>query len=310
MDKMDYKEFMVKNDLKVEGNLAYGNVKGYPLLVRKKMGKNVELSFYLEDDPWKKIREQIIEYAKLSKASVCFENQHVIWNTKLGKREYTRFQEMLYGIVRIFKEKGVKPPKRCVICGEVHSDSFAVIDGGNHPLHRACLQDQLNLTRERVHSGSYVLGVLGGLLGCLIGSLPCILSLSLIGKTFCVLFLFIPPCIYYCCKLVKGKMNYFVFWMSVILSFLSVYIMELSALTRYNLLQQHLPFEGYYIMRILEKLLSYEGIWLKLTSSAGLNFVFALMGILINWELISQTSLKAEENVVEVINTINYENKN
>lgn len=86
--------------------------------------------------------------------------------------------------------------------------------------------------------------------------------------------------------------------------------MELSALTRYNLLQQHLPFEGYYIMRILEKLLSYEGIWLKLTSSAGLNFVFALMGILINWELISQTSLKAEENVVEVINTINYENKN
>ena len=45
MDKMDYKEFMEKNDLKVEGNLAYGNVKGYPLLVRKKNGKRCGVIF-------------------------------------------------------------------------------------------------------------------------------------------------------------------------------------------------------------------------------------------------------------------------
>lgn len=35
MDKMDYMEFMGKNEFKVEGKLAYGNMEGYPLLIRK-----------------------------------------------------------------------------------------------------------------------------------------------------------------------------------------------------------------------------------------------------------------------------------
>ena len=140
------------------------------------------------------------------------------------------------------------------------------------------------------------------------GCIPCILSLNMVGKTFCVLFLFIPPCNYYGCKLLKGKMNHFVFWMSVFLSFVSVYVIELAVRVQYNLVQQNLPFEWYYITHVLEKLMTYDGIWWMITKQAGLNFVFALMGILINWELISQTSLKAEENVVKVINTINYEN--
>ena len=85
-------------------------------------------------------------------------------------------------------------------------------------------------------------------------------------------------------------------------------MIELAVRVQYNLVQQNLPFEWYYITHVLEKLMTYDGIWWMITKQAGLNFVFALMGILINWELISQTSLKAEENVVKVINTINYEN--
>lgn len=308
MDKMDYMEFMGKNEFKVEGKLAYGNMEGYPLLIRKKLGSKIEITFYLEGEPWKQVREKLLEYAKLFKSSVYFENQHVVWNTHLGKREYTRFQEMIQGIIRIFRATGIEPPGECVICGEKHADSFAVIDGGNHPIHRECLQKQLTVTRQRVSSGSYLFGVLGSILGCLVGCIPCILSLNMVGKTFCVLFLFIPPCIYYGCKLLKGKMNHFVFWMSVFLSFVSVYVIELAVRVQYNLVQQNLPFEWYYITHVLEKLMTYDGIWWMITKQAGLNFVFALMGILINWELISQTSLKAEENVVKVINTINYEN--
>ena len=49
-----------------------------------------------------------------------------------------------------------------------------------------------------------------------------------------------------------------------------------------------------------------DGIWLSMTTDAGLDFLFALIGILINWELISQTNLKAEENILKVIDTVNY----
>jgi len=306
MTEKEFQNFMSKEEFRTQGKMAYGNVEGYPVLIKKMIGSALELRFYLEEEPWKLIREEMLEFARLYKSSVYFQKPHMIWKLRLGEREYTRFEELLQGIVRIFKKKSICYPKHCAICGEEGADSYAVIDEGNRPIHRDCLQNQLTVTRQRKAEGSYLLGILGALLGCLLGSVPCIVSLLLFHKTFCVLFLFLPPGIYYGCKWLHGKMNWFVLGLSVVLSLASVYVMEFIVRIQYNLQEQGLPYTLHYGLEVLEKLLQYPGIWGIVNRSAGLNFLFAFVGICINWELISRTSLKAEANVVDVINTINY----
>lgn len=306
MTEKEFQSFMGKEEFLTQERMAYGNVEGYPVLIKKMFGSTLEMRFYLEGEPWKQIREEMLEFAKLYKSTVYFQEPHMVWKVRLGKREYTRFEELMHGIVRILKKKSILYPKHCVICGEEGADSYAVIDEGNQPIHRDCLQSQLTVTRQRKAEGSYLLGVIGAILGCLVGSIPCILSLLFLHKTFCVLFLFLPPGIYYGCKWLHGKMNWMVLGLSVVLSLASVYVMEFVVRIQYNLYEQGLPYNLSYSLEVLEKLLQCQGIWGIVHRSAGLNFLFAFLGIFINWELISRTSLKAEANVVDVINTINY----
>ncbi len=306
MTEREFQSFMSEEEFRIQENIAYGNIEGYPVLIKKMFGSALEVRFYLEKEPWKQIREDMLEFAKLYKSSVYFQKPYMVWKIHLGKREYTRFEEWTQGIVRVLKKKGISYPKHCVICGEEGADSYAVIDEGNQPIHRDCLQEQLTVTRQRKAEGSYFLGVVGAILGCLVGSIPCILSLIFFQKTFCVLFLFLPPGIYYGCKWFHGKMNWLVLGLSVVLSLASVYVMEFVVRILYNLQQQGLPYNLHYGFEVLEKLLEYDGIWGIIHRSAGLNFLFAFVGIFINWELISRTSLKAEANVVDVINTTNY----
>lgn len=306
MTEKEFQNFMSKEEFRVQGGMAYGNVEGYPVLIKKMFGSVLEIRFYLEGDPWKPMREEILEFARLYKSSAYFQKPHMVWKIKLREREYTRFEELMHGIVRILKKHSICYPKHCTICGEEGADSYAVIDEGNRPIHRDCLQDQLTVTRQRKAEGSYLLGLIGALLGCLLGSVPCMVSLLLFHKTFCVLFLFLSLGVYYGCKWLHGKMNWFVLALSVVLSLASVYVMEFIVRIQYNLQQQGLPYNFQYSLEVLEKLLQYEGIWGIVSRSAGLNFLFAFIGIFINWELISRTSLKAEANVVEVIDTINY----
>lgn len=309
MDKMDFKAFMEENDFKVEKRLAYGSKKGYPILMKKQWGKKVELSIYLEEKPWSIIREQILEFARLYRSETYYENDHLVWKTEIGRKEYYRFQEMLNGIIRILEKNQVSPPDTCVICGEKQIDSYAVINEGNQPVHRECLQKELEAAREEMQQGRYLNGLLGGLLGCLLGCIPCLLSLLIAGKTYCVLFLFIPPSIYMVCKKMNGKMNGIVFWETVFFSFLSVYVLGFAVRIQYNLELQNLPATPYYCMAVWGGLLKCKGIFGIITKDSMLNFLFVLMGILIDWEMISRTSLQAEQNIVKVIETINYKKK-
>lgn len=305
MNNIEFENIMERNGLQVQDKLAFGNIKGYPILVRKKAGNKVKLSFYLEDDPWQEIRKDVLKLAKEYKADVYFENGQVVWNTKVKAEQDEKLKNMWNGITLIFQDKGIKLPKRCVLCGEEHSDVYAVVGEGNQPVHKECLQNEINRVREGMQKGKYSLGLLGAFLGCLIGSLPCILSMILLGDAFSVLFLFIPPCIYYGYQFLHGKMNQLVFWLSWILSFVGVYVIQIAVRIQYYLDEEHLSMTWHNVFVLFRKLMQADGIWLSMTTDAGLDFLFALIGILINWELISRTNLKAEDNISKVIDTVN-----
>lgn len=306
MDKIDFKTIMERNNFRVEGKLAYGSVKGYPVLVKKKQGKAIWMYFYLEGDPWKEIRTELIEFAKRKKAVTYFENDQIVWKTGIKANDDGKLNEILEGIVGILQERGIRIPKKCVVCGNEPADAYAVIHEGNQPVHKECLQNEIVRVRKNMQRGTYLSGMIGGLLGCLVGCIPCVLSLLILGKTYCVLFLFIPPCIYYGYQLLRGKMNQMVFWLSVALSLFSVYVIQIAARMYWIFQSEGLRITWHNIVIIFEKLVQVKNIWGNMFHDASLDFVFALIGILINWELISQTNLKAEENILKVIDTVNY----
>ena len=306
MNKMDFKCLMERNSFKVHGEIAYGSLKGYPVLIKKQFGGKVAMYFYLEGEPWGKIREKILQCEKKYKANTYFENGHIVWKTRMVAEDDLLLQDTLEDIILILQQEGIKTPKNCVICGKEDSDAYAVIQQGNQPVHKDCLQEQMNQARDNLQKGSYILGVIGGILGGIIGCLPCLISLLTVGRVFCVLFLIIPPGIYFGCKFFNGKMNYFVLWLSVLLSLVSVYVMEIVVRIQYVLERENLSATIHNCWILVGKLVHVEGIWWSMTKDAGLNFIFALIGILINWELISRTSVKVETNILEVINTVNY----
>lgn len=305
MKNNEFKNLMERNGLQVQDKLAFGNIKGYPVSVRKESGNRIKLCFYLEDNPWQNIRTEMLALAKEYKVDVYFENGQVVWNTRLKAEEDEKLQNMWNEVTLIFQDKGIKTPKRCVLCGEDHSDVYAVIGEGNQPVHKNCLQEEISRVREDMQKGKYSLGILGGMLGCLVGSLPCILSMILLGDAFSVLFLFIPPCIYYGYQFLHGKMNQLVFGLSVVLSFVGVYVIQIAVRIQYYLHTEQLKATWHNVFVLFRKLMQADGIWLSMTTDAGLDFLFVLVGILINWELISRTNLKAEDNISKVIDTVN-----
>lgn len=305
MKDNEFKVWIERYDFQTQKNIAYGNRKGYPICIKNGIGNKITVSFFLEGNPWHKIRKDIISLAKKYSADAYFEDDQIKWKMSLRMAQKKQFEEILQEIVTILQDSGVKIPKDCFLCGKEHCDAYAVIREGNRPVHKECLQQEMNRVREELHSGSYLLGILGGILGCLVGSLPSLLMLLTFGKAFCVLFLFIPPGIYYGSKLLHGKMNWVVVVQSVLLSIASVYVLELAARIQYWIIQSGVSVRLHNIIVLAGKILDINGIFGSMTHSARLNFIFIVIGIFINWELITRTSKKIEQNVVAVINTAN-----
>lgn len=297
---------MERNSLSVYKKIAYGSLKGYPVLLKKQFGSKVAILFYLEGEPWGKIREEMLACAKKYKGDVYFENNHIVYTGNFTAKDDLLLQEILENIVLILQNKGIKTPKKCAICGEGKADAYAVIQDGNQPVHKDCLQERMNEARHNLQKGYYSLGLLGGIIGAFLGCIPCILSMLTVERVFCVLFLFIPPGVYFGCKFFHGKMNYFVFVLSVFLTFFSVYVMEIVFRIRFILEQEGLSVTVHNCRILLGKLLQVDGIWWNMSKDAGLNILFAVVGLVINWELISKTSVRVENNILEVINTVNY----
>lgn len=301
----EFKVWMDSCQFQTQKDIAYGNRKGYPICIKNILGNKIIISFYLEGHPWQQIRKDILALAKKYSAEAYFEDDQIKWKMGLRGKPQEQLEEILQEIVTTLQDSGVKIPKGCFLCGKDQCDAYAVIREGNRPVHRECLQQEMNRVRDELHSGSYLLGVLGGILGCMVGSLPSLLILLAFGKAFCVLFLFIPPGIYYGCKLFHGKMNWFVVVESIVLSVFSVYALELTARIQHWINQSGVSVRMHNIIVLAGKVLEVDGILGSMTRTAQLNFIFIVIGIFINWELITQTSKKIEEGVVEVINTTN-----
>jgi hypothetical protein len=105
---------------------------------------------------------------------------------------------------------GLAPPAVCPLCRLSGCDACALLQGGNRPVHTACLNARLTLPEEDTQTpktvrGRILTGIPGALLGAFMGALP-IWALALSkGTLYWALYAFIPLLSGLCYRLCRGR---------------------------------------------------------------------------------------------------------
>ena len=123
----------------------------------------------------------------------------------------------------------------------------------------------------------------------------------LVEKIYALLFALIPLCIYYGYKLLKGKMNKVVIVLTVILSVLSVYMIEMLLLAYYIVAEGFLISEA---IQIVWASLLEPSVWTAMTMDALTSFLFVALGIWIAWGRISRTAGTEVKTMDQVMATV------
>lgn len=304
-----FQEFMRDQQLRVKDNMGFGNVDGFPIYVERRRFKTDMIDIYVNagDGIWKSVRQEFINMGRSKHCKVICEGEMIKITYRL-KAETMRheFPDLLKKTASILREKGLKPPKNCVICEKDNCDSMAFVGIGNNPIHRQCLQDYLMKVRNKVEdnkrNGSYLIGLVGGIIGMVVGTLPLILAIWMANQLFSVLFVLIPIGTYFGYKLFRGKMNGFVIILAILCSIIGVYFTEIALwclnLVEVGKLTWEVALEKCFIW------LQSVDTWIILTNNATLHFFFAALGIILAWGQISMTNSKKMERIEEVLDTV------
>ncbi len=234
MNRKQFKTFFEEKHFKVTGSdLVYGVLEEYPVAVVYNNGKRIGLNLSVEMSD---IKQQIKALNKENKKLRFVRGKDgVIVYIQVGKQNPEEdWRAQTREVLSILRRVGVRPASVCTMCGQRGGD--ALIGGGAFyvPVHRHCVDEKENqavvLAERNDAEGNYITGIIGALLGAFVGVIPSLVTTLFMEKIYALLFALIPLCIYGGYKLFKGKMNRVVIVLSVILSVLSVFMLDMEVL--------------------------------------------------------------------------------
>lgn len=303
---MEYLEFQKKCGelgLHIHDNLAIGVYKEYPLSVTRFFTGMMEICCYLTADDWEKVQERLEHSSVNRQAALIYEENRMAW--KIRNCEYGKLLSDMNEIVNILSDSQIEVSHRCALCGREETDAHAMIAGTNRPIHKKCIQKKLVNTRLEIEEKSYKKGIIGAVIGCFLGSLPNLWVYLFWGQTYAVLFLLLPLCIYYGYKFLGGRMDRMVVVVTIILSILSVFCMEIAYLVNYNIQEQFVPDTLFWRFKMLIKVFQIDGLFKYILKNSSLKLLFVFVGIIIEWEVISKNVKQMEKNIEEIMDTVN-----
>lgn len=311
-----FNEMMGKLGLRVIGKgMACGSAGHFPVTVEvtnRLLGKVIfTYVFDGKSDRWKMAKTQIqamLQPLKMSAAAGDDRIQITMFLKNAIELSLPRVLKMIEEMDHILIESKEKPPCTCSVCGKENADSFAVLNSICQPVHRDCLQQEMNLIHEKTEKnqkkGTYLTGVMGSMLGLAIGILPSVLSIYYTGKIYAAFFTIIPICIYFGYKLLWGKLTKFAVGLTVVLSIVSIYIMNIVVV-----IMQYVLEDGIKVKEAMNlyfgRLMTFDT-WITLTTNSDtlLCFLFVAVGIIIQWGQISKTNRGNINRIDRVIDTV------
>jgi hypothetical protein len=199
------------------------------------------------------------------------------------------FDNVLSKTTDLLRNHGLSSASQCPICGTQNCDILLNWKGFYRPAHQSCVQSTLSTgvetARNKIQNGSYLTGILGALVGSFLGAIPSFLSIWFGNQIVAFLFALIPLGAYFGYKLAHGKMNHLVTVITIVASFVQLFVLEqmlfyfnvvvvtglhpsiFDTITKY--------FQHYTVSDIVE--------------SVGMEVLFLLLGIWISWQMITKT---------------------
>ncbi len=168
------------------GDYAAGVVNGFAVSITRFGGKSVRILLSVENIPDKAMRADIRRRLKEARVNVKTVAP-VFVNIAFKADEAAPAASILYEIGRVAAlliETGVCAQDTCMICAERGADAFVEAQMiYNQPLlraaHQRCVRDRWAEANKKADAdgGSYALGILGALIGCIVGCIPTLLTI-------------------------------------------------------------------------------------------------------------------------------------
>lgn len=217
-----------------------------------------------------------------------------------------QFTAYMNAIGTALRQNGVSPADSCALCGGGRADSLCLYESGYQPVHNACIRSSLENSRQEIErnktNGSYLTGFVGAFLGMLLGSVPSILSIVLADTIYALLFALVPIASAWGYRKFNGKMDKLSVVMVILLSFVSIFIMNFFTLAVFFVQDYSLGLgEGLWLSSQL--LFTGEGLMLILQSSGSM-FLFMVLGLFLAWRFIVKTNAGSAKQLEAVGSTL------
>ncbi|MGM9521890.1 MAG: hypothetical protein ACI3VB_05370 [Oscillospiraceae bacterium] len=290
MNKLEFLEVMLENELRPVGNAFIGVVEGWPVMTMLTGKNTMSVTFGLSGEEWKERKKDITAAFKGLGRAAWGNNRLVV--SVVTKKLDNVYVQGVQASVRALKGCGVSCKNACAICGGANCDIAAFINGAARPAHSGCLDKLVGRAKESAEenerSGSYICGIVGALLGMLVGIIPSFLTIIFMERIFALLFALIPLCAYYGYKLFKGRMNKAVVTVSIVMSIVGIYVLQF-AVVGYSLVADYYLTVGE-MFSVMPVFLGDISVWAELTVDSIMDFVFVAIGVTMVWSQINTTS--------------------
>ncbi|MFR1759784.1 MAG: hypothetical protein ACLSX2_08770 [Christensenellaceae bacterium] len=309
MERQRIAQALAAHGFREGGNVFYGVVDGYPVmaaLLGKEQIYAVTATFTVRQLPAGAQRKALLKALKAQAAVNQAQGRTaaLTWQEKKGYR-LEEVVELLQAAAGTLKAHGVEEPEdRCPICGQGECDGYIRYDGRYEVIHQRCISGMKAEAQQQAaaNQGSYVLGIVGALVGGLVGIIPTVLSIWLLERIWSLLYALIPLGAYYGYKLCGGKMNRAALATSIIVSILDVYVLQLVLLVIGLIVEyQCSMLES---LQLLRSVIGDGEFWVSLTTNAWDSFLFLALGIWIAWSQISRTHKSDLKGIQDVMATM------
>ena len=305
MNVQTFQKYMQERGFRTTEKTAFGMEGAYPVTVTFLGARSWQAVFPVDIPDWKSFYTEIKDSLRGLGSLVYGKSRLTLTMPIKDEDSQAVYSQAIALVLGRLQARGIPALDLCPLCGQWQCDCAAYLRGCYQGTHRACLEKQLSETTEKAEQnamyGNYVTGFVGALLGMVIGVIPSILTILSMERIFALLYALIPLCIYYGYKLCKGKMNRAALIITIILSLVSPYLIEII-LAGYILVSDFsMPLGD--AMQALGAALSGGDLWLAMTQESLSSFLFIALGIFIAWRSISQTSRTAVLSAQAVLDT-------
>lgn len=280
------------------GTLCFGRWNGYVMQLRPYSGSNYYLDIAVRvNKKDKNLRKSIQKAVKANygKNLGCINNGQFLSFTVRFKKKLPyedQFTAYLSAILPALQEHGIRPADTCAICGGGTPDSLCLSSNCYQPVHSGCIRAMASQAQEAVEqnklNGSYLTGFIGALLGMLVGTLPNIYTIISMEYIYAVLFALVPMASAWGYRKFKGRMDKMAIVIVVLLSFVSIFIMQYLVLA-ITLLDEYGLTVGDTLWLASDLLFTADGLALIISESGSL-FLFMVLGLGFAWRYVGQTN--------------------